>query len=78
MKDIHDLRLYSDMFYHGVNIIEVNGNPIDIIKRFEQKKLSGSPFVVYDNENNLWAFDVAKIDYINIDNVEPVEEDGKE
>ena len=78
MKDIHDLRLYSDMFYHGVNIIEVNGNPIDIIKRFEQKKLSGSPFVVYDNKNNLWAFDVAKIDYINIDNVEPVEEDGKE
>ena len=77
MSTTRDLRLYSDMFDYGVNVIEVNGNPIDIAKRFEQKKLSGSPFVVYDNENNLWAFDVSKIDYITINNVS-IEEDDKE
>lgn len=77
MSTTRDLRLYSDMFDYGINIIEVNGNPIDIVKKFEQKKLSGSPFVVYDNENNLWAFDVSKIDYITINNVS-IEEDDKE
>jgi len=77
MSTTRELRLYSDMFDYGLNVIGVNGNPIDIVKKFEQKKLSGSPFVVYDSENNLWAFDVSKIDYFTINNVS-IEEDDKE
>ena len=69
MNDIHELRIFSNMFDFGMNMIEVEGSAVDIVKKFEQKKLSGSPFIVYDTKNNLWAFDVASIDFITINNV---------
>ena len=68
MKDIHDLRIFSKTIGTGMFKLKVKGDAYSFVKKFEQKKLSGSPFVVYDVDDILWAFDVNAIDYIIIDN----------
>ena len=79
MNDTHELRIFSKMGL-GLIKLKVNGDAYSIIKKFEQKKLSGSPFVVYDNDDMLWAFDVGLIEYIIINNVgyQNKQEDDKE
>ena len=76
MNDVHYLSIHFALF--STVTLTVKEDAWAIIKRFEAKKLSGSPFVVYSIENELWAFDVENIVYINIGNVEPTEVDGKE
>lgn len=58
----------------------VRGDAYEYIKKFEQKKLSGAPFVVYDANDAMWAFDVKLIGYIKIDNTgyNNKSEDGEE
>ena len=67
MNDIHKLNIQYD-FTDDLELT-VKGDAYSIIKKFEQKKLSGSPFVVYDVNDVMWAFDVKLIGYIKIDNV---------
>ena len=80
MNDTH--KLYIKYNCNDDVQITVNGDAYSVIKKFEAKKMSGSPFVVHDSSDVMWAFDVELINYINIDNTGystyAVEADDKE